>query len=177
MKNHVLTLLSFLALGLVSTACSAQEDKSARPSPPAVAEATIDGGAKVSVHYSSPSVKGRSVWGDLVPYNKVWRTGANEATKFKVDRDVTINGQSLAAGKYGLFTIPGDTEWTFVFNSVYDQWGAYKYDDSKDVLRVKAAPMPAPAFQEKMTFDIKDNIVTLHWENLIVGFEVKEASQ
>jgi hypothetical protein len=73
-----------------------------------------------------------------VPYGKVWRTGANEATIFETTGDLVINGQKLPAGKYGLFTVPGEKEWTIIFNSVWDQWGAFKYDASRDVLRIKA---------------------------------------
>jgi len=151
---------------------SAQTDKAARPSPPMEAIATIHGAA-IKIAYSSPSVKGRVVWGDLVPYGKVWRTGANEATTFETDKEIKINGEKLAAGKYALFTIPGEKEWTFIFNSDWDQWGAFKYDQTKDVLKVKATPEKSPAFTEKMKFDIKEKMVSLSWENLVVGFEVK----
>ena len=90
------------------------------------------------------------IWGDLVPYGKVWRTGANEATTFETDKDIMIKEQKLPAGKYALFTIPGETEWTWIFNSVWDQWGAYKYDESKDVLRVKSTPESSSVFHEQL---------------------------
>lgn len=154
-----------------TTSLGAQEDKAARPSPPAEAKALI-GDVMVSVNYSSPAVKGRTVWGSLVPYGKVWRTGANEATIFETSADVKVNGQPLPAGKYALFTIPGETEWTIIFNSVWEQWGAYRYDQSKDVLRVNAAAAKSEAFNERLLFHIQDNKVVLRWENVEVGFEV-----
>src|SRR5687768_6756308 len=126
-------LLSFLCLGLIvvsSFDLYAQEDKSKRPSPPAESIGMI-GDANVAVYYSSPAVKGREIWGGLVPYGKIWRTGANEATVFQTDKNLLISGSKLPAGKYALFTIPGETGWTIVFNSEWNQWGAFKYDEAK----------------------------------------------
>lgn len=151
----------------------AQEDKSKRPSPPAEVKAQING-ANVAVYYSSPSVKGRQIWGSLVPYGKVWRTGANEATVFETDKEITIQGQKVAPGKYSLFTIPGKEEWTFILNSHWDQWGAYRYDMGKDLIRFRAVPEASPVFNERLRFDITDNDITLSWENLKVGFEISE---
>lgn len=153
-----------------------EEDKSQRPSPPAEATATI-GGATVTINYSSPAVKGRTVWGDLVPYGEVWRTGANEATTFEVDKAITVNGETLPAGKYGLFTIPAEDGWTIIFNSVWDQWGAYEYDNSKDALRVSASSRALDSGEERMKFDIADDgTVTLTWDQLAVDFTVAAGS-
>jgi hypothetical protein len=149
---------------------NAQEDKSTRPSPPAEAHAVIGADRQVDIYYSSPAVKGRTVWGSLVPYGKVWRTGANEATVFQTSSDLTIGGKVLPAGKYALFTIPGEKEWTIIFNSVWDQWGAYKYDSAKDVLRITARPEKSAAYNERMKFVIDDNVVAILWENMRVGF-------
>lgn len=162
-----LTVMALIAFN--AQIASAQTDKSARPSPPAQAKGMIQN-AQVTIDYSSPSVKGRMIWGDLVPYGKVWRTGANEATVFETSADIMIQGQKLPAGKYALFTIPGEKEWIWIFNSVWEQWGAFKYDQSKDVLRLKASPQPSPVFNENMRFDILDGKVTLSWENLQVSF-------
>ncbi len=129
-------------------------------------------GVEVVVNYGSPSVKGRDIWGALVPFNKVWRTGANEATVFTIEQDVLIEGQILAAGSYGLFTIPGEDEWTLIFNSVSDQWGSYEYDDSKDVLRVQVDPQKAAVNSETLDFMVNDNQVILQWEFLAVPFTV-----
>ena len=172
MKNYAFPLLSFLIILLITAPLSAQNDKTLRPSPPAEAKGMI-GSAQVDINYSTPSVKGRKIWGELVPYGQVWRTGANEATVFETSQDLNINGKVLKAGKYGLFTIPGEKEWTFIFNSVWDQWGAFKYDSSKDVLRIIAKPEHSPVFNERMIFEIMDNNVTLSWENLSVSFMAK----
>jgi len=149
----------------------AQDDKSKRPSPPATASAKI-GNATVTINYSQPSVKDREIWGGLVPYGKVWRTGANEATVFEVSADVKVEGEALKAGKYGLYTIPGENEWIIIFNSVSEQWGT-QYDESKDVLRVSVKSEKVSSNTEKMTFKVaEDGSVTLMWEKLSVTFKV-----
>ncbi|NJO01756.1 MAG: DUF2911 domain-containing protein [Bacteroidia bacterium] len=173
-KKFKLLLLSLSMLVLSLNPACAQDDKSKRPSPAATAEAKV-GDATVMINYSQPAVKDRTVWGELVPYGEVWRTGANEATTFEVDKDVMIEDQKLPAGKYALFTIPAEDEWTIIFNSESEQWGAYKYDESKDVLRVKVKPAKAPEFSERFKFDIsKKGQVVMAWENLMVPFNVKK---
>jgi hypothetical protein len=121
-------------------------------------------------------VKGRPIWGAIVPYDKVWRTGANEATTIAFSDDVTINGQALPKGTYSLHTIPGKDEWTIVFNNTANQWGSFSYDPAKDALRIKAKPEKAP-FTEWLTFDIPelttDNAkIVIRWENVAVPFSV-----
>ncbi|GGF07838.1 DUF2911 domain-containing protein [Hymenobacter cavernae] len=155
----------------------APEDKSKRPSPPAKATATV-GGATVTIDYSRPSVKGRKIFGTLEPYGKVWRTGANEATTFEVSKDVKIEGQTLPAGKYGLFTIPGETEWTIIFNKTADQWGAYKYDAAQDALRVKVKPKKTAQLTEVFTINLdKTGKVAMLWENTEVDFTVSSGGK
>jgi len=134
------------------------------------------GTTDMTITYSRPGVKGRKIWGALVPYGAVWRTGANEATTIVFSDDVSINGQKLAAGTYSLHTLPGEKEWTLIFNSVSNQWGSYSYDAAKDVLRVKATPTAA-SFVEWMSFDIPmlstdQATVALRWENIAVPFTV-----
>jgi hypothetical protein len=164
--RSVLFLAGFCLFAAVA---NSQADKSTRPSPPMEIKDTLLG-AVVIIDYSAPSVKGRTIWGDLVPYGKVWRTGANEATTFETDKDIILQGQKLPAGKYALFTIPGEREWTWIFNSVWDQWGAFKYDEAKDVLRIKSTPQPSPVFHEQLRFEIEGDQVVLYWDNLSVGF-------
>ncbi|MEM8889376.1 MAG: DUF2911 domain-containing protein [Bacteroidota bacterium] len=131
------------------------------------------GETEVKIVYGSPSVKGRELYGGLVPYGDVWRTGANEATTFEASTDVEVGGKTLPAGKYGFFTIPGEGEWTLVFNSVSDQWGAYDYDADKDVLRVTATPAASDDMSETMEFMRTDeNTLAYHWGNLTVPFTV-----
>ena len=131
------------------------EDKSKRPSPPAVTKASI-GDLSVTIDYSSPAVKGRPLWGGLVPNGEIWRTGANEATVFEVSQNVVINGEELAAGKYGLFTIPGEGEWTVIFNTVWDQWGAFNYEDGKDALRITVPTNEEVEAKEGLEFQVDD---------------------
>lgn len=166
--KKVILLFSALFLTLAVSA----QDKKAPASPSATAEGTI-AGKKITISYAQPAVKGRKIWGDLVPFDKVWRTGANNATTITFDKDVKIEGQALKAGKYAIFTIPTATDWTFIFNSKADQWGAYSYSDKEDVLKVKVKSGKAAAFTERMTFTVDTKTVKLAWENLEVGFKVE----
>lgn len=172
MKTKIL-LLSLFAAFAVNTACAQMSPDKERASPPAKAEQKL-GDATVVIDYSQPAVKEREIYGELVPYGKVWRTGANEATTFETDKDLMINGKKLPAGKYALFTIPGKDEWTIIFNSEHEQWGSYDYDKSKDVLRVKAKPVTNKEHTERMTFFItKEGMVHLDWANTRVPFAIK----
>ncbi|MGB3617905.1 MAG: DUF2911 domain-containing protein [Catalinimonas sp.] len=163
----MLRQLSVFALLLLTTACFGQ-----KPSPAKEASGTIDG-VEVSINWSSPAVKGRTIWGDLVPYDKVWRTGANEATVIRFDEDVTIEGQALPAGEYALFTIPTEGEWTIIFNEEAAQWGAYKYDDTKDALRVRVKPQMVSDSQERLEFMVEEaGEVKMRWEKALVAFSV-----
>lgn len=171
MKYTIMFYVGLLLLTFISNDVHAQEDKSKRPSPPAVAKGTI-GGADVAIYYSTPAIKGRLVWGALVPYGKLWRTGANEATVFETSQEIKISGQVVPAGKYALFSIPGEREWTFILNSNWNQWGAFKYDKALDVLRFTALPQKSSEFNERLKFEIVNDEVILNWENLQVGFVV-----
>jgi hypothetical protein len=167
-----LFLLAIAATSML-VACG-QDDKSKRPSPPAQAKETLSSGAVVTIDYGQPSVKGRTIGKDLEPLpGKVWRTGANEATAFEVSKAVKVEGKDLPAGRYGLFTIAGDDEWTIIFNKDAKQWGAYNYKEADDVLRVKVKPSKASSFAEKLTFNVnKDGTVTLLWGDRKVDFRV-----
>jgi len=163
-----LILLAFL---FVSNAACAQ-DKKDRPSPPKTAEAALPNG-KVTIDYGSPSVKGRTIWGDLVPYDKMWRTGANEATTIMLEKDMSVGGKLVKAGKYALFTIPGKGEWKVVLNSEWDQWGAYNHDESKDVHSFTVTPKMGKEMQEQLMFIIsKEGQVTMKWEKLSISFDI-----
>jgi len=149
------------------------------------------GDTKISIVYHRPNIKARRIWGCdttdflpkggvtypcLVPYGQVWRTGANENTTFEVSRDVTVNGQPLPAGKYGLHTIPNKDEWIVIFSKDNDDWGSFTYDEKKDALRVKAKPQ-AGEFQETMSLDFGDVTpntakIVVRWEKLTVPFTV-----
>ena len=169
-KNLGLMAIYFAAI-LFSFTLQAQ-DKAQRPSPLATASGVI-GGKTITINYGSPAVKGREVWGALVPYGQVWRAGANEATTIEFSKDVSIEGKALPAGKYGFFTIPNANEWTIIFNKVPNQWGAFKYDAAQDALRVTVKPKKAKSFTEKLGYTVNKNSVSLTWENTEVAFSVK----
>ncbi len=131
------------------------------------------GNAAILINYGSPSVKGRVIWGDLVPYGKVWRAGANEATTFKTDKDIMVEGKKLAKGTYGLFAIPGEKEWIIIFNKTANQWGAYDYKQSDDVLRVSVKSKKSSSMNERLIYTINANGFSLLWENLEVPVSIK----
>lgn len=166
------TLLSLLAVMTMSITAFSQQDKSQRASPPASTNVTTDDGVTIDIDYSKPSLKGRQIGVDIAPFGKVWRTGANEATTFEVNKDVSVQGKPLSAGKYSLYSIPGEQHVTLIFNKVWDQWGT-RYDEAQDVLRVEAAPIATADSVEQFTINgTKDGTVTLLWGNYAVPFKV-----
>jgi len=169
MKKQASMFITLLAL-VFSLSALAQDKKPA--SPPAKAEGTIDG-IKVTVDYSQPSAKGRKIMGGLVPFGEVWRTGANATTSIEFSENVKIEGQSLAKGKYGLYTIPGETEWVIIINKTLD-WGAYKYNKSDDVLRVTVKPGKTESFIETFNIALEKGNVVLKWENTLISFKVSK---
>ena len=146
-------------------------NKENRVSPPVTATANI-GSNTITIEYSSPAVKNRPIWGELVQYDTIWRTGANEATTVTFTQDVTIQGQPLAKDTYSFFTIPTDSVWTVIFNTTERQWGAFKYSKSDDALRVFVQPTATETLTENLTFsvvaDAKPNtgVIRLNWEKL-----------
>ena len=172
-KIFVLTLIVGLFTAATVSAQDKKEDKSKRPSPPAIAKETTKSGVTITIDYSQPSVKGRSIGKDIATYGEVWRTGANEATVFETDKAVQIEGKTLPAGKYSLYTIPGADKWTIIFNKTWKQWGT-AYSDADDALRVDVKPSKAAEATEKMTFNIaKNGEVSLLWGDTEVDFQVK----
>jgi len=172
MKKILLFLVIFTML-LSTASVFAQEDKFARPSPPAVASETITNGNKITINYSQPALKGRTIGKDIVPYDLVWRTGANEATTFEITKDAQIQKKfALKAGKYSLYTIPGEKNWTIIFNKKWNQWGTV-YNESEDALRVIVPAAKSSTFTERMTFTIaKDGLINLVWGDTKVAFSV-----
>jgi len=170
MKNFLVlfAVLCYTALG----AC-AQQDKSKRPSPPANVSVETTSGVTVTINYSRPSVKGRTVGKDIAPIGQVWRTGANETTTFEVSKDVTVDGKALKKGKYGLHSIPGEGTSTIIFSKDWDQWGT-KYDEKADVLRVDVPTAENSEFIEQFTITVdKEGLVQLLWGNYKAYFTVK----
>ena len=150
------------------------EDKSKRPSPPDTVKAVTRSGVAIEIDYSQPGVKGRVVGGpEIATFGKVWRTGANEETVFSVSKDVIIEGQTLPAGKYGLFSIPGETEWVIIFNKTSNLWGT-KYTDADNFMRVTVKTQKAPAFVERLKFSIEPSgKVSFTWGDYLVSFKAK----
>lgn len=164
----------FLLLG--TTLTFAQQVQIPRGSPRAEVIQTV-GDTRVAIVYHRPSAKGREVWGKLVPYNEVWRTGANENTIFEVSENVKINGQDLPAGKYGFHTIPNKDEWTIIFSKKSDDWGSFAYKPENDALRVKVKPETVTTSRETMIIDFDavtptTSTVAIQWEKLRVPFTV-----
>lgn len=173
MKYLFSFLLAAFALGF---SAQAQQDKSKRPSPPATVSEKIKSGATISIDYSQPSLKGRTIGTNVEPMKgKVWRMGANEATVFTSDKDVTIQGQKLPAGKYSLFGLWTDDGYTLIFNSASSIWGTM-YDDNKDkdVLKVQARVATTDPSQEQLKYTIdKSGLVSLLWGNMLISFNVE----
>lgn len=138
-----------------------------RASPLRKIDGTI-GDATVHIQYGAPSVKGRVIWGNLVPYNEVWRTGANESTFIELDKDIQVEGQTLVAGKYSVFTIPvASGKWTVIFNAEWDlEHGHFQYKEQNDVLRVSSTPEWLDESQEQLTIAIESPGIVIRWEKL-----------
>ncbi len=167
----LLSVLVALALAAGGPALAQQSMQLPQASPKASVSQTI-GVSDVTVTFHRPGVKGRVIWGGLVPYGKVWRAGANENTTITFSDPVKVEGKDLPAGTYGLHMIPGQTEWTVIFSKNSTSWGSYFYNQSEDALRVTVAPQPADPM-EWMTFEFSDLTNTsatlaLHWEKLRV---------
>jgi len=147
----------FLLIFVFSISC-------AQKSPREKAEGKIDG-VTIAIDYGAPSVKGRTVWGGLEAYDKVWRAGANENTTVSFDKDVTISGKDLPAGKYGFFIIPSEKgDWTIIFNKKNDGWGAYSYKKEEDALRVSSTPNFVSDNQEQLLYSVGENSINFAWE-------------
>ncbi len=177
MRNYILAVSLILLIGEFTLA---QDFKTPRPSPDALVSQVV-GITKITIDYSSPGVKGRPIWGDLVPYGKVWRTGANEVTSISFSTPAKVNGNKLDAGTYGIHIIPGEDIWEIIFSGDTKTDDPMNYDSSKDALRIKVKPQENP-FTERMAFtitDIDENSakVNLLWEKLRVTFNVEVETQ
>jgi len=169
-KSVILTLVVFFAFAAHG------QLKLPRPSP-AASVSQEAGIGKVTVTYHRPSVKGRKIFGELVPFGQIWRLGANEATTLEISHPAKVAGKDLAAGRYALFAIPGEGEWTFVVNSTAEQWGTYNRDEAKDVLKFTAKPAVAE-MTESFTIALRpesDTIVVVEpaWDKVRVPFTVE----
>jgi DUF2911 family protein len=154
----------------------AHQDKSSRPSPPAKAECKLAGGKTITVDYSSPRAKGRKIYGELVPYGKVWRAGANEATTLVTDIDLMIGGTSVPAGSYTIFAVPEADKWTLVISKKTGEWGTAYPGPSEDLARInmKASKLPAEVENFLIAFDSAGSGCTLHmdWETTRASVDI-----
>lgn len=167
------TIFAVLLCCSLGSELLAQNQGNKKPLSP---EATVTGkigNANIEIVYCIPSARGSKMLGGNEPYGEVWRTGANAATTFTIDRDVKIEGHVLPAGKYELFTIPRPTEWTIIFQKYARQWGAFSYKPENDVLRVNVKAGKTDSFVETFTIDVEDDQVSLKWENTYVAFKVQ----
>ena len=177
MRWYYNVVVLLFALILFTNSSQAQNNKKdLRISPKAAVIQTV-GFTEVRIDYSRPGVKKREIWGKLVPYDAVWRAGANEATKITFSTDVTVEGKKLKKGSYSLFAIPGRNDWTIIFNKVADQWGAFEYNESEDALRVKVKTEKA-IWQEWLSYTINkasdtSAVIRLEWEKIKVPFKVE----
>lgn len=174
-KTKTSFVLALAGLLMASVVC-AQGDKSSRPSPPATATGKVNG-ANIKIDYSSPAVKNRKIFGEMHPYGEVWRAGANEATVFETDKDIKVEGKTLPAGKYSIYAIPGEREWSVIFNKQTGQWGvarggATSRDPAQDALVVKVKPKKT-SLQERLVYEINDKGFVLRWENTEVPVAIK----
>jgi hypothetical protein len=172
MKSSIFTAITVFVLS-ISGFSFAQNGVNNRISPMDSVMTNLND-LQVEIVYSRPFLKGREFGKDIVPYGKVWRTGANEATTFEISRDVMINNQSLAAGKYSLYTIPNADKTVVIFNKVWDQWGT-QYDENFDALRVEVPTNQMPEEVEQFTIEIEPTgKIEFLWDNVEFGFDVKK---
>ena len=177
LKHFVVALVAVAGFSLGNPLCRAQSALLDLPRDSQHSAVTQRIGiTDITISYSRPLVKGRPIWGKLVPYNEVWRTGANENTTIKFTDPVSIEGKPLAKGVYGLHMIPGQDQWTIIFSNVNLAWGSFTYKEADDALRVTVKPQVSEA-REALTYDFDDvkpdsTLVTLRWEKLAVPFKV-----
>lgn len=170
LKRTKFLLILLVTVLVAGPSMAGRGDDSGRKSKNGRAEGSIDG-VSVVVEYGRPSANGRDIWGGLVPFGKVWRTGADEATTITFDKNVTVEGSAVPAGSYALFTIPGEDGCQIIFNSAAEQWGAFSYEADKNVATVTVTPMAAEHVE---TFEISvgDDAVKLSWADQSMAFGV-----
>ena len=186
-SNTTITLFTSLIMILVSNSTFGQSNQIRQSQKSSVTQ-YVGVDTQITINYSRPAVKGRVVWGNLVPYGLgtseryadgepfPWRAGANENTTIELNNDVKIEGSALPAGKYSIHMIPSEADWIIIFNKKSNQWGSFSYDESADALRVTVTPVEAP-FEEFLTYrfgNITENSVIgfLHWEKLKIPFQI-----
>ena len=176
-KSIIIGSALIAALAMAGVAVQAQQDKASRPSPPAKAECKLSGGKAVAIDYSSPRAKGRKVFGGLVPYGEPWRTGANEATTFVSDANLTIGGKDIPAGNYTMFTVPNQDKWTLIVSKKTGEWGI-PYPEGEDFGRYDMSVSKTAAPVENFTISFHEMGTGCHmyldWENTRATVEITE---
>jgi hypothetical protein len=190
MKNTIILLSMMLLVSCKETSIEASEPQpkevieqtattaepaEKKPLSPHASSMAMVGDAHIHFDYSSPGVRDRIVFGGLLPYNIVWQAGAHNATWMETNKDLSIAGKELKAGKYGFFVIPNKEEWTIIFNSNWDQHGKDEYDEKEDVLRFKVSPKISENIQEHLEYKvIKSNdtsgTIRMSWEKVTIVF-------
>ncbi len=175
MKKTAVVLLFLLSFTLFA---AAQQDKSKRPSPPAQAQCKLPDGKTITTDYSSPRAKGRQIFGGLVPYNEVWRTGANEATTFVTTANLTVEGKDVPAGSYTIFTVPAQDKWTLIINKKTGEWGIPYHYESDELVRVpmQVGKTSGPVENFTINYDQSGGGCTLQisWENTQASVKFSE---
>lgn len=180
MRKNIVAICAVVAMGLaiLTIPAKSQQDKSKRPSPPASTQCSLAGGHSVKVDYSSPRMKGRKVYGELVPWGQVWRAGANEATTFVTDADVVVGGKTVPQGSYTLFVVPNSASWELIVQKTTGEWGI-PYPPQKDageLLRthMTVSSLPAPLENFTISFDQKGAGCTLNmdWETTRASVDI-----
>jgi hypothetical protein len=170
-KAVLLTLLVLAVTSLVSA-----QDKKPRPSPPAQTQCKFSNGKTLTINYSSPRAKGRKIFGDLVPYGEVWRTGANEATTFVTTGNLSVGGKDVPAGNYTIFTVPAADKWTLIVNKKTGEWGIpYKYEADELVradMKVSSTPSPVENFTIDLASMGGSCTLNMSWENTQASVDI-----
>jgi hypothetical protein len=169
------------ALILTAVAITLAQTNQQPASPRGQASITFSDGKKITVDYGRPFMRGRKIMGELVPYGKVWRTGANAATGFVTDANITMGGTSIPAGRYTMYTVPGENEWRIVINKQTGQWGT-EYHEEQDFTRILAKPSKLPQAVDQFTISFEKRgpnaaIMKMEWENTSVAVDIAEANK
>ncbi|MES2278955.1 MAG: DUF2911 domain-containing protein [Bacteroidota bacterium] len=168
-KLFFLTLIT----GLMCTALGASAQKKEKPSPADTVKGTTSKGVDITIAYSQPGIKGRTLGKEIATYGQLWRTGANEQTAITVSKDVKVEGNELPAGKYSIWSIPGETEWVIIINKNTTNWGT-NHDEPSDLFRFTVKTQKAKKFAERFKFAIeKSGKVSFVWGDALVAFSVK----
>jgi hypothetical protein len=170
--------LAALLLPVLTLLASAQQDQSKRPSPAAQAQCKFSDGKTIKTDYSSPRVKGRKIFGGLVPYGQVWRTGANDATTLVTDTNLNLGGKDIPAGSYTIFTIPNADKWTLIISKKMGEWGIPYPGEGEDFVRVdmRVSQLPSPVENFTVGFDQTGSTCAMHvdWETTRAGVDISQ---